>query len=325
MTGGLLLPPSKPDLLQLRVALFPHRTRSPGESKRNCGFAILLQIVRYGIAHIVVYKQRHPILEPWPGPRRRQPRSCTLAFMSPIRIAGVIPARLSSTRLSRKVLREIAGRPMVEWVWRAAAASGRMDPVVVATDAEEVAQICRDRSIPVLMTSPACASGSDRVREAAQTIEADVYVNIQGDEPTLTPEFFAPLLALFERPEVEVATLSVPCAADEINDPNAVKVVVAHDGRALYFSRAPIPYDRDQTGFAGYRKHLGIYAYRKAALTRFAALAPSPLERTEKLEQLRLLENGIAIHVAQAPRDTVGVDTEEDLQRAEALLRQTQR
>ncbi|MGA7110607.1 MAG: 3-deoxy-manno-octulosonate cytidylyltransferase [Terracidiphilus sp.] len=236
-------------------------------------------------------------------------------------IAGVIPARLASTRLSRKVLREIAGHPMVEWVWRAASASGLMDPVVVATDSDEVAAVCRARAIPVVMTSPACASGSDRVREVAGQIEADVYVNIQGDEPTLTGEFFKPLLALFDRPEVEVATLAVRCPPDEFGNPNAVKVVTALDGRGLYFSRATIPFDRDATGFAGYRKHLGIYAYRKAALEKFGALAPSPLETLERLEQLRLLENGIGIYVAEAPADTIGVDTEEDLQRAEEILR----
>ena len=240
--------------------------------------------------------------------------------MSTLRVAGVIPARLSSTRLTRKVLRTIAGRPMVEWVWRAAAESGLMEPVVVATDAEEVAAVCRERGIPVVMTSADCASGSDRVREVARQIDADIYVNIQGDEQTLTPDFFPPLLGLFERPEVEVATMAVRCPPHEIADPNAVKVVTAIDGRALYFSRATIPFDRDGQGFAGYRKHLGIYAYRKAALERFAALPPSPLEKVERLEQLRLLENGIAVYVAEAPRDTIGVDTEGDMQRAEAVL-----
>jgi len=242
--------------------------------------------------------------------------------MSTFRIAGVIPARLSSTRLSRKVLRVIAGRPMVEWVWRAATASGLMDPVVVATDSFEVATMCRDRYIPVEITSEACPSGSDRVREVAEKIDADIYVNIQGDEPTLTPEFFPPLLALFERPEVEVATLAVRCPPEEFADPNAVKVVTALGGRALYFSRATIPFNRDGAGFTGYRKHLGIYAYRKAALQRFAALPPSPLELVERLEQLRLLENGISLYVADAPGDTIGVDTEGDLARAEAVLKE---
>jgi 3-deoxy-manno-octulosonate cytidylyltransferase (CMP-KDO synthetase) len=195
--------------------------------------------------------------------------------------------------------------------------------VVVATFSEEVEAECRARGIPVQMTSANCPSGSDRVREVARLIDADLYVNIQGDEPTLTPAFFRPLLALFERPEVEVSTLAVPCPAEEFANPNAVKVVTTLDGRALYFSRSTIPFDRDRVGFAGYRKHLGIYAYRKAALERFAALPPSPLERIERLEQLRLLENGIALYVAEAPCDTIGVDTEEDLMRAEAVLKGT--
>jgi 3-deoxy-manno-octulosonate cytidylyltransferase (CMP-KDO synthetase) len=240
--------------------------------------------------------------------------------MSRLRIAGVIPARLASTRLEGKVLREIAGRPMVEWVWRAAAGSGLMDPVVVATDSDKVADVCRERGIPVAMTSVHCASGSDRVREVARQIESDIYVNIQGDEPTLTSEFFPPLLELFDRSEVQVATLAVRCPEADINNPNAVKVVTALDGKALYFSRATIPYDRDNAGFAGYRKHLGIYAYRKAALAKFAELPPGWLESVEKLEQLRLLEAGIDIYVADAPADTIGVDTEEDLVRAEAML-----
>lgn len=251
----------------------------------------------------------------------REVGKCKLGNMSKFRIAAVIPARLASTRLSRKVLREIAGRPMVEWVWRAAKASGLMEPVIVATDTEEVAAVCRQRGIPVVITSSSCASGSDRVREAARAIDADIFVNIQGDEPTLTPDFFPPMLELFQRPEVDVATLSVHCPQEEFANPNAVKVVTAADGRALYFSRATIPYDRDKTGYAGYRKHLGIYAYRRAALERFAALPPSPLEQVERLEQLRLLENGVGIYVAEAPRDTIGVDTEEDLARAEAVLR----
>lgn len=241
--------------------------------------------------------------------------------MSTFHIAGVIPARLNSTRLSRKVLRTIAGRPMVEWVWLAATGSGMMDFVVVATDSEEVAGICRGRGIPSVFTPASCPSGSDRVREVARVIDAEIYVNIQGDEPLLMPEFFPPMLALLERPEVDVATLAVRCAPQDVANPNAVKVVMDLKGRALYFSRAAIPFDRDEAGFAGYRKHLGIYAYRKAALERFAELAPSPLEQVERLEQLRLLENGISLHVADAPRDTIGVDTEEDLLRAEAVLR----
>jgi 3-deoxy-manno-octulosonate cytidylyltransferase (CMP-KDO synthetase) len=240
--------------------------------------------------------------------------------MSKQKILGVIPARLASTRLPRKVLREIAGKPMVEWVWRAAMGSGQMDEVLVATDSEEVAEACREREIPVAMTSSECASGSDRVYEVSRQVEAEIYVNIQGDEPLLTPGHFAPLLALFVRPEVQVSTISVPCPAEDIANPNAVKVVAA-DGRALYFSRSTIPFDRDRVGFSGYRKHLGLYAYRKSALKQFAALAPSPLEQIERLEQLRLLENGISIYVGEAEGDSIGVDTEDDLQRVDAILR----
>jgi 3-deoxy-manno-octulosonate cytidylyltransferase (CMP-KDO synthetase) len=171
------------------------------------------------------------------------------------------------------------------------------------------------------MTSPDCPSGSDRVREAARQIDAEIIVNIQGDEPLLTAEFFPPLIELFSRPEVQAGTLAVRCPAEEFANPNAVKVVTALNGRALYFSRATIPHDRDGAGYTGYRKHLGIYAYRRAVLERFAALAPSPLENVERLEQLRLLENGIEIYVAEAPGDTIGVDTEADLLRAEAVLK----
>jgi 3-deoxy-manno-octulosonate cytidylyltransferase (CMP-KDO synthetase) len=129
------------------------------------------------------------------------------------------------------------------------------------------------------------------------------------------------LLALFDRPEVEVGTLAVKCPLQDVANPNAVKVVTAFDGRALYISRSTIPFDRDRSGLPAYRKHLGIYGYRKAALERFATLSPSRLELAERLEQLRLLENGISIYVAEAPGDTIGVDTEEDLVRAERMLK----
>lgn len=240
--------------------------------------------------------------------------------MDKTKVLGVIPARLGSTRLPRKVLRLIAGRPMIEWVWQAAVASGCIDRVVIATDSTEVAELCAARRIEAILTSPECASGSDRVYEVSRQIDAEIYVNIQGDEPLLTPAHLAPMLALFDRPEVEAATVSVPCSPADIANPNAVKVVTAADGRALYFSRATIPYDRDAMGFTGYRKHLGLYAYRKTALERFAALPPSPLEQIERLEQLRLLENGIPLYVASAAEDTVGVDTEDDLRRVEAIL-----
>lgn len=235
-------------------------------------------------------------------------------------ILGVIPARLGSTRLPRKVLREIAGEPMIAWVYRAARACPLLDHVLIATDSQEVLDFAQAHGLPGVFTPVDCASGTDRVHAVAQSIPADIYVNIQGDEPLLTPEHFTPLLELFHRPEVQVSTLAVRCPAHDVANPNAVKVVTTADDRALYFSRATIPFDRDASGFAGYRKHLGVYAYRKAALEKFAALPPSWLERVERLEQLRLLDNGVDIYVAPAPGDTIGVDTEEDLQAVERIL-----
>jgi len=236
------------------------------------------------------------------------------------RILGVIPARLASTRLARKVLREIAGEPLLGWVYRAAMACPQFDEVVIATDSTEVETLCHQRNWPCLMTSPDLPSGTDRIYAVSRAIDADIYVNIQGDEPLLKPGHITAILAPFAQPRVEVTTLKVPCRPQDIANPNAVKVVTAIDGRALYFSRSTIPYDRDATGQAQVWKHLGLYAYRKAALERFASLPIGHLELTERLEQLRLLENGLALYVAEAPHDTIGVDTEEDLQRVAAIL-----
>jgi 3-deoxy-manno-octulosonate cytidylyltransferase (CMP-KDO synthetase) len=236
------------------------------------------------------------------------------------RILGVIPARLGSTRLPRKVLREIAGQPMIGWVYRAARACPLLDQVLIATDSEEVLAFAQEHSLPAVFTPADCPSGTDRVHAVAESIPADIYVNIQGDEPLIRPEHLDALLAPFTRPDVQVATLSTPCSPEHIHTPSAVKVVTATDGRALYFSRATIPYDRDNSGGITYRKHLGIYAYRKQALQRFPKLPPSQLEAAEKLEQLRFLENGFDIYVADTPYDTIGVDTEEDLRAVEALL-----
>ncbi|MBX6359897.1 3-deoxy-manno-octulosonate cytidylyltransferase [Pseudacidobacterium ailaaui] len=238
------------------------------------------------------------------------------------RILGVIPARLASTRLPRKVLREIAGEPMLAWVYRAARSCSRLDELLIATDSDEVMEFAHSRSFPAIFTPADCASGSDRVHAVAQSIPADIYVNIQGDEPMLRPEHLEALLQPMTRPEVEVATISTPCPPERIEDPNTVKVVTAADGRALYFSRAAIPFDRDRSGTVAYQKHLGLYAYRKSALHRFPTLPSRRLEQAEKLEQLRFLENGISIYVTSQPYDTIGVDTEEDLRAAEPFLLQ---
>ena len=238
----------------------------------------------------------------------------------PVKVLGVIPARLASTRLPRKVLRPLLGEPLLAWVYRAASACTQLDRVIIAADSEEVMALCAAHGFDAILTSPDLPSGSDRLFAVAQQITAEIYVNIQGDEPLLEPAHITALLAPFTQPRVEVTTLKVRCAPDEINNLNAVKVVTASDGRALYFSRATIPFHRDSSNPV-YFKHLGLYAYRRAALSRFAALAPTPLELTERLEQLRLLENNISIYVTETPHDTIGVDTEEDLARVEAILR----
>jgi 3-deoxy-manno-octulosonate cytidylyltransferase (CMP-KDO synthetase) len=237
------------------------------------------------------------------------------------RVVGVIPARLASTRLPRKVLRDLLGEPLLAWVYSAATACPELDQVIVAADSAEVSNLCEQRGWPCILSSPGLPSGSDRLFAVSRQIDAAIYVNIQGDEPLLHPQHITALLAPFVDPAVEVTTLKVRCTPENVANPNVVKVVTDHDGRALYFSRAAIPYDRDVQGRAVCWKHLGLYAYRRAALARFAALAPSPLEQTEHLEQLRLLENGIPITVAETPHDTIGVDTEEDLLRVEALLK----
>ncbi len=238
----------------------------------------------------------------------------------PERILGVIPARLASTRLPRKVLRALAGRPMLAWVVDAALACPQLDAVLIATDSEEVAALCRTHNWPVQMTDPDLPSGSDRVHAVAQVHPASIYINIQGDEPLLRPEHLTALLRPFALPHVDVTTLKVRCTPENIANPNAVKVVTAADGRALYFSRATIPYDRDAAGTAVYWKHIGLYAYRKSALDRFPTLPHRTLETTERLEQLRLLENGLALYVEPTDYDTIGVDTEDDLHRVETLL-----
>jgi 3-deoxy-manno-octulosonate cytidylyltransferase (CMP-KDO synthetase) len=235
------------------------------------------------------------------------------------RILGVIPARLASTRLPRKILRVIAGKPLLAWVVEAARACPQLNRVIVATDSEEVADFCRKLNVGVELTAPELPSGTDRVHAVAQRHSADIYVNIQGDEPLLRPEHVAALLRPFAHAHVDVSTLKVRCTAENIANPNAVKVVTAADGRALYFSRATIPYDRDGTCPA-YWKHIGLYAYRKAALNLFPTLPASGLERAERLEQLRFLENGLQVYVEPTDYDTIGVDTEADLRLVEQIL-----
>jgi 3-deoxy-manno-octulosonate cytidylyltransferase (CMP-KDO synthetase) len=239
---------------------------------------------------------------------------------SRVKAIAIIPARLASTRLARKVLRDINGSPMLVHVYRAARSCSGLHDVIVATDSDEIAALCREHGWSVRMTSSSHRSGTDRVHEVAQSVEAEVYVNVQGDEPLARREHFDVLLGLMTNESVAVGTLKTPCAAEDVDNPNAVKVVTALDGQALYFSRATVPFDRDGVGNIRYFKHLGFYAYRKAALDAFWSWPESQLERSERLEQLRFLDNGVPIHVAETPFDTIGVDTEEELRRAEKII-----
>ncbi len=232
---------------------------------------------------------------------------------------AVIPARLGSTRLPRKMLREIAGKPLVGWVYEAVRSSALLSEVMIATDSKEILSACQDHGWNARMTSAGHRSGTERVQEISTLVEADVYLNVQGDEPLTRPEQIASLLKLMENSSVLVGTLKTLCREEDLHNPNAVKIVTAGDGRALYFSRATIPFDRD-AGQPRYYKHLGLYAYRKAALDFFVTERESELERIERLEQLRFLESGIAIYAVETPYDSVGVDTEEDLRRVEEIL-----
>jgi 3-deoxy-manno-octulosonate cytidylyltransferase (CMP-KDO synthetase) len=236
-----------------------------------------------------------------------------------LKAIAVIPARLASTRLPRKMLREIAGQPLVGLVYEAVRSSPLLADVIVATDSEEILGICREHGWKAQTTSPAHRNGTERVHEVSTRETADVYINVQGDEPLIRPEHIATLLQVMENPAAQVGTLMTPASELDIPNPNAVKVVSDLHGRALYFSRATIPFDRDRMR-PRYFTHLGLYAYRKPALDRFVALPESALEKSERLEQLRFLENGIPIHIAETPYDSVRVDTEEDLRRVIAML-----
>ena len=218
------------------------------------------------------------------------------------------------------MLREIAGVPLLAWVYRAVERTSSLEKVIVATDSEEILRFCQQQRFHVQMTSPAHRSGTERVHEIANTLRADVYLNVQGDEPLTRPEHIESLIDVMRDSKAEVGTLKTPAAEVDVINPSAVKVVTDTAGRALYFSRATIPHDRDGVR-PPYYKHLGFYAYRKPALDKFVGWPESSLERSERLEQLRFLENGVSIYVAETPYDTVGVDTEEDLMRVEEILR----
>jgi 3-deoxy-manno-octulosonate cytidylyltransferase (CMP-KDO synthetase) len=231
----------------------------------------------------------------------------------------VIPARLASTRFPRKVLARLGGRTMIEWCWRAAVAA-RLGPVLVAADSGEVAAEVRRFGGTAVMTPPSCPSGSDRVWLAAKGRREPIILNYQGDMPLLRPATLrSTVKALTQGADIATAVIALPPGKRALS-PDVVKAILAKDGRCLYFSRSSVPFFRDRSPLRRW-EHLGLYAYRRESLRRFVALPPSPLEKTEKLEQLRALEAGMTMRAAVVRERPVAVDTPSDLSRAETMLR----
>jgi 3-deoxy-manno-octulosonate cytidylyltransferase (CMP-KDO synthetase) len=244
--------------------------------------------------------------------------------MSDPRVSVVIPARYASTRFPGKVLAPLAGRPLIVHVIERARAARLPSTVIVATDDARIAEVAARAGAEIKLTSPAHPSGTDRVAEAARDLEAEIVVNLQGDEPCVPPSAVdrcaEPLL---EDNAVDMVTLAHIVDRAVACDPNAVKVVCDQRSNALYFSRHPIPFVRDREDAGAppsYLRHIGIYAFRRRVLIKLAALAPTPLERAESLEQLRALEHGFTIRVRLVDWAALGVDTPDDLRRAEAYL-----
>ncbi|MBJ6761294.1 3-deoxy-manno-octulosonate cytidylyltransferase [Myxococcaceae bacterium JPH2] len=238
------------------------------------------------------------------------------------RTVAVIPARYASTRFPGKPLARIAGVPMIEHVWNRCREANAFDEVYVATDDARIRDVVEGFGGRAVMTSPDCATGTDRVAEVArQRPDVDVWVNVQGDEPLVDPAALKLLAGLFTDDTVKMGTLVRPLEADEVDSPNVVKAVLSRSDDALYFSRAAIPFAREPGTLVNRWGHIGLYGYRRDVLLRLATLPPTPLEETEKLEQLRALEHGIPIRCARVAWRTVAVDVPEDVARVEAVIR----
>lgn len=238
-------------------------------------------------------------------------------------VLAVIPARLHSTRLPKKPLADILGKPMIQWVYERTSKASNIAKVVVATDSQQILKAVESFGGQAIMTSPDHKSGTDRLVEVARAYpEFNTIINVQGDEPMINPETLDYLIKKYFDASCEtIATLVKPAESkDEVLSPNCAKVVITHDNKALYFSRSPIPFDRDGTENANYLIHIGIYIYNRAFLLKFPNLKRSTLEETEKLEQLRVLENGYPIAVFQTESSSIGVDTPEDLELVRKLL-----
>lgn len=239
-------------------------------------------------------------------------------------VIGVIPARFSSTRFEGKVLADISGKPLIQHVWERAKQARALDELIIACDDELVAEAARKFGAKVVMTSKAHTCGTDRVSEVVNPLEVKIVVNIQGDEPLIHPTMIDSVAgALMNDKDISMATLMKKIDDPAlVSDPNVVKVVVDKNNFALYFSRSPIPYrpDNSEVKEPLYYKHIGLYGYTKDFLFTYKNLLPSRLEKTECLEQLRVLEEGFRIKVIETKYDTLGVDTPEDLEKVRRYL-----
>ena len=240
----------------------------------------------------------------------------------PRKILGVIPARFASTRFPGKVLAQIAAKTMLQHVYERASLCTYLTSVMIATDDDRVYTVARGFGARVRMTRSDHLSGTDRAAEVASAEDAEIVVNIQGDEPLISPAAIdAAILPLVHQPELVMATLKKRIEdRREITDPNVVKVVTNRSGDAIYFSRCAIPFDRETSGNTPYFKHIGLYVYRRDFLLAYPALPVGPLEFAERLEQLRALENGFRIRVVETEYESLGVDTPEDLERVSRLF-----
>ena len=243
--------------------------------------------------------------------------------MNNLKIIAVIPARYASTRFPAKLIQDLGGKPVVVQTYLATVATGLFDDVLVATDHEIIYNLLKEHKVNVVMSSDHHESGSDRIAEVIKDINCDVVVNVQGDEPFVSKKNLESLINVFKQDvnkEIDLASLMFEISnLEDIQNPNNVKVVIDHNGKALYFSRAAIPFPRDGKAFLPYYQHIGVYAYRKQALLDFTQWEMKGLEATEKLEQLRYLEYGRNIQMIVTNHIGVGIDTKEDLERARIL------
>jgi 3-deoxy-manno-octulosonate cytidylyltransferase (CMP-KDO synthetase) len=236
-----------------------------------------------------------------------------------VKIAALIPARYASTRLPAKLIQDLGGLSVIQRTYQSTLATGVFDAVWVVTDHTQIAAQILALGGKVVISKKEHESGSDRIAEALEEVEADLIVNVQGDEPFQDAKTLRDLVAVFGNPEVKVASLMCKLAADQVENPNFVKVVVDERQRAIYFSRSPIPYNREGKQLS-YWKHLGVYAYRRELLLQFTSWPKGTLEQIEMLEQLRLLERGVSIQMVETSHQSIAIDTIEDLVKARKFL-----